>query len=127
MKVLLINGSPNEKGCTYTALAEVAASLNKEGIETEIFHGADASEENVAAAAEKVKEADGLVVGAPVYWASPAGECVLFMDKLAGKAGEYLAHKPAAAVTSATVGNRVHLGCAVQVFPLLPDAHCIGL
>ena len=101
MKVLLINGSPNEKGCTYTALAEVAASLNKEGIETEIFHGADASEENVAAAAEKVEEAGGLVVGAPVYWASPAGECVLFMDKLAGKAGEYLAHKPAAAVTSA--------------------------
>ena len=38
MKVLLVNGSPNEKGCTYTALSEVAGALNKNGIETEIFH-----------------------------------------------------------------------------------------
>ena len=38
MKVLLINGSPHEKGCTYTALNEVAAVLQDEGIETEIFH-----------------------------------------------------------------------------------------
>jgi multimeric flavodoxin WrbA len=38
MKVLLINGSPNAKGCTYTALSEVAASLNAEGVETEILH-----------------------------------------------------------------------------------------
>ena len=36
MKVVLINGSPHEKGCTYTALAEVAAALNKNGIDTEI-------------------------------------------------------------------------------------------
>ena len=38
MKVLLINGSPNEKGCTYTALTEVANVLEAEGIETEMFH-----------------------------------------------------------------------------------------
>ena len=38
MKVLLINGSPHPKGCSYTALEEVALTLNKEGIETEIFH-----------------------------------------------------------------------------------------
>lgn len=38
MKVLLINGSPKEKGCTYTALCEVAKTLNEENIETEIFH-----------------------------------------------------------------------------------------
>lgn len=37
MKVLLINGSPHEKGCTYTALCEVAKILETEGIETEIF------------------------------------------------------------------------------------------
>ena len=41
MKVLLINGSPKKAGCTFTALNEVAKSLNEEGIETEIFvHGA---------------------------------------------------------------------------------------
>ena len=38
MKVLLINGSPNARGCTYTALSEAAASLQKEGVETEILH-----------------------------------------------------------------------------------------
>ena len=38
MKVLLLNGSPNEKGCTFTALSEVAKTLNQEGIDTEFFH-----------------------------------------------------------------------------------------
>ena len=38
MKVLLVNGSPRARGCTYTALCEVAKTLNAEGIETEIFH-----------------------------------------------------------------------------------------
>ena len=38
MKVILVNGSPHEKGCTYTALSEVARVLNGEGIDTEIFH-----------------------------------------------------------------------------------------
>lgn len=37
MKVILVNGSPHEKGCTYTALAEVASTLEQEGIETDIF------------------------------------------------------------------------------------------
>ena len=37
MKVLLVNGSPHKEGCTYTALTEVEKSLNKEGIETDIF------------------------------------------------------------------------------------------
>ena len=37
MKVLLVNGSPHEKGCTYTALTEVCKTLNEEGIDTEIF------------------------------------------------------------------------------------------
>ena len=37
MKVLLVNGSPHKEGCTYTALTEVAKTLNEENIETEIF------------------------------------------------------------------------------------------
>ncbi len=36
-KILLINGSPNEKGCTYTALAEIAATLHEQGVETEMI------------------------------------------------------------------------------------------
>ena len=38
MKVLLVNGSPNKEGCTFTALTEVAGAIQKNGIETEIFH-----------------------------------------------------------------------------------------
>ena len=48
MKVLLMNGSPNEKGCTYTALSEVAKSLNSFGIDTEIYYvGEDVSKETL--------------------------------------------------------------------------------
>ena len=101
MKVLLVNGSPHREGCTYTALTEVANTLKKNGIEAEIFQAGDPSRENVTAAAEKMKEADALVVGSPVYWASPSGQIMEFMDKFASMAGKYMVHKPAAAVASA--------------------------
>ena len=98
--VLLLNGSRREKGCTYTALTEVAAALNSRGIGTEVIHAVP-TEDTVASVAEKLKEADGLVIGSPVYWASPSGEMVLFLDKLSAAGGAYLKHKPAAAVASA--------------------------
>lgn len=100
MKVLLLNGSRREKGCTYTALSTVAEALNADGIDTEIIHAVP-NKETVAAAAAKMKDADGLVVGSPVYWASPSGEIVSFMDQFSSAAGKYLAHKPAASVASA--------------------------
>ena len=49
MKVLLLNGSPRKEGCTYTALTEIAETLKKNGVETEIFQAGDPSPENVAA------------------------------------------------------------------------------
>lgn len=101
MKVLLLNGSPRKEGCTYTALSEVAAVLNENGIDTEIFQAGDPGRENVKAAAEKMKTADALVVGSPVYWASPSGQIIEFMDQFVSMAGKDLAHKPAAAVASA--------------------------
>lgn len=101
MKVLLLNGSPRKEGCTCTALCEVAGVLNANGIETEIFQAGDPSQENVKAAAQKLKESDGLVVGSPVYWASPSGQIIQFMDKLCSLAGKDLLFKPAAAVASA--------------------------
>ena len=92
MKVLLINGSPHEKGCTYTALCEVAGQLQKQGIETELLHigsgdvrGCAAcggcaqsghcvfNDDRVNEAIDKLSQADGLVIGAPVHYASPAG------------------------------------------------------
>ena len=106
MKVVLINGSRREKGCTYTALTEIAKELQNEGIETEIFHiGVKAvnGEMNqiVSEVAEAVKSADGLIVGSPVYYASPSGEVMAFLDRLFGVAKDDLMYKPAAAIASA--------------------------
>ena len=100
MKVILLNGSRREKGCTYTALSVVADTLKENGIDAEIVHALP-DDAIVDAVAEKMKTADGLVIGSPVYWASPSGEIISFMDKLAGKAGADLTHKVGATVTSA--------------------------
>lgn len=104
MNVILLNGSRREKGCTYTALSIVAAALKENGIDAEIIHAVP-NNETVAAAAEKIKHADGIVLGSPVYWASPSGEMLSFMDKLAGIAGASLLHKVGAVVTSARRGG----------------------
>ena len=106
MKVLLFNGSRREKGCTYTALSLVAKELEKAGIDTEIIYiGLNAVNGKLDAlvkeCAAKMKEADGLVIGSPVYYASPTGEIQVFLDRFAGAAGADLRHKPAAAVASA--------------------------
>ncbi|MBQ8941741.1 MAG: flavodoxin family protein [Firmicutes bacterium] len=106
MKVLLINGSRREKGCTYTALDIVAKTLNENGIDTEIlFVGKRAANGEIDAlvseAKELLKTADGLVVGSPVYYASPSGEVQMFLDRLFITAGSDLRLKPAAAVVSA--------------------------
>ena len=101
MKVLLLNGSPRKEGCTFTALSEIAATLDKNGIDTEIFQAGNPDTENVKAAAAKLKESDALIVGSPVYWASPSGQIIEFMDKLCSMAGKDMLHKPAAAIASA--------------------------
>ncbi len=101
MKVLLLNGSPRKEGCTFTALGEVARTLNEAGIETEIFQAGNPDKENVKAAVQKMKVADALVVGSPVYWASPSGQIIEFMDQFVSMAGNDLLYKPAAAVASA--------------------------
>ena len=119
MKVLLINGSPNEKGCTYTALSEVAATLNENGVETEIVCigkqpirgcigcGGCAGKRRcvfgddiVNSMIEKMEQADGLIIGSPVYFASPNGNLMSMLDRFF-YAGGCFAHKPAAAVASA--------------------------
>ena len=120
MKVLMLNGSPHEKGCTYTALMEVAGELEKAGIQTEIMHvGGDLvhgcmgcgacsklgrciySQDKVNEAVEKMKEAQGLIVGSPVHFASAGGAVTSFLYRFFYSGGAYAAHKPAAAVASA--------------------------
>lgn len=100
MKVLLINGSPNAKGCTYTALCEVAKTLEENGISTEIIQagnkevrgciGCNNCKQNgkcvfndiVNEVAPKFEEADGIVFGSPVYYAGLAGGLKSFLDRL---------------------------------------------
>ncbi len=100
-KVLLINGSPKANGCTFTALNEMAKIFDKEGIEAEIIHvgnkairgciGCKSCKQNgkcifdddiVNEVGKKFETADGLVVGSPVYYASPNGTIISFMDRL---------------------------------------------
>ena len=125
MKVVLINGSPNEKGCTYTALKEVADELQRQGVEAEIVHidkapvrgclgcggcrktGRCVFDDAVNTLAETLIQADGLVFGSPVFYAGISGQLKCFMDRLFYSRGAQLSGKPAAAVVSARRG-----GCA---------------
>ncbi|UTB32853.1 MAG: flavodoxin family protein [Methanobacterium sp. ERen5] len=123
MKVLLVNGSPHKKGCTYTALIEVANTLNEEGIDSEIFWigtkplaGCIAClkcaeiercsfDDCVNDFLEIVNDADGFIFGSPVHYAAAGGAITSFMDRvfysdlIGGRQSFYL--KPAAAVISA--------------------------
>lgn len=106
MKVILFNGSRNEKGCTYTALNLVAEELNNEQIETEIFfvgkRAINGDIDNlVKEAIEKIQTADGMVLGSPVYYASASGEMLAFLDRFYWQGEKFLRFKPAAAITSA--------------------------
>ena len=120
MKVILVNGSPHEKGCTFTALSEVASVLNKHKIETEIFwigndiqggciacgycreHGKCFRSDSVNAFVEKAKTADGFLFGSPIHFAAPAGGMLSFMIRafFSVLGSDVFAEKPAASVVS---------------------------
>lgn len=123
MKVILVNGSPHEKGCTYTALAEAAETLNKNGIETEIVWvgnkpvqgcigcmtcrktGSCFVSDGVNDFAEKAKTADGFIFGTPVHYAAASGSITSFMDRAFYSGGSALTGKPAAAIVSCRRGG----------------------
>ncbi len=123
MKVILVNGSPKEKGCTYTALCEAEKALNANGVETEIFWlGKDAVAGCIGCGAcfktgkcfrgdcvvdfvEKAKDADGFIFGSPVHYAAASGALTSFMDRAFYSGGQFLRGKPAAAVVSCRRGG----------------------
>lgn len=100
MKVLLINGSPHANGCTATALNEMVKIFEQEKIETEIIQAGSKAvrgciacekcrelghcvfDDLVNETAPKFMEADGLVIGSPVYYGSPNGTVLSFLDRL---------------------------------------------
>ncbi len=124
MKVLLVNGSPNKNGCTFTALNEIAKTLREEGIGAEIYHIGTSpitpcracractqlgkcvvDEDGVNKFLDLAHEFDGFVFGTPVHYASASGAIVPFLDRaffadaLSGRST--FAHKPATAIVSA--------------------------
>jgi multimeric flavodoxin WrbA len=124
MKVLLINGSPNKKGCTYTALCEVEKELNKNDIETEIFYigkkpirGCTAcakcvelekcvfNDDPVNVALDKAGKSDGFVFGSPVHYAGASGFITSFLDRCFFSGSYRFAYKPGAAIVSCRRGG----------------------
>jgi len=122
MKVLLVNGSSNMAGSTFTALSEVARILNDEGIDTEIFQLGSAPISDCTACGacgilkrnrcvikddcineliEKAEAADGFVFGTPVYYAHPSGRLLSALDRAFYAGGSVFAHKPGFAIAVA--------------------------
>ena len=127
MIVLLVNGSPHEKGCTFTALNEIAVTLRQEDVETEFFwigdsavpgcmdcgycrkNGACVYDDPVNRFLKIARQVDGFVFGSPVHFASTSGTITSFMDR-----AFYSSHcdghdcfylKPTTAVVSARRGG----------------------
>lgn len=117
MKVLLVNGSPHQKGSTYTALEEIEKELKAEGIETEHFWigakpisgcigcaqclkngGKCFMDDSVNIFLDKARKADGFIFGSPVHYAAISGALSSFMDRAFYGKGDLFRYKPAAGI-----------------------------
>lgn len=123
MKVILVNGSPHEKGCTYTALKELENTLNNQDIKSEIFWlgnkpisgclgcgsclktGKCFINDKVNEFLDKVKEADGFIFGTPVHFASASGMITSFMDRVFYGRSNLFKNKPSAGIVSCRRGG----------------------
>lgn len=123
MKVLLLNGSPREKGCTYTALTEAKKQFEALGVEAEIVWigktvaGCTAcgacrktgkcvfGDDGLNSLIERIEEFDGMIIGSPVYYASPSGQVLSFLDRLFYSTGRKLAGKVGASIVSCRRGG----------------------
>ncbi len=126
MKVLLLNGSPHEKGCVFTALNEVAKEIAAAGIGTKIFWignrpvrdciacggcskpgaaGCVFQDDVCTEFVEKMRSADGLIVGSPVYYAGPSGSLCSLLDRAFYSAKSVFSGKPAACIVNCRRGG----------------------
>lgn len=149
MKVLLLCGSPNKDGCTETALREVAGALEAEKVGTALVRipkdpvrgcvdcgactktqrCAFGRDDGVNAAIEQLIALDGLIIGSPVYYASPNGALLSFLDRMFFAASSAFAYKPGAAVVSARrAGTTASLDVLSKYFlisnmPIVPSQY----
>lgn len=104
MKVILVNGSPNARGCTFTGLSIIQEQLAKNGVDSEIFQVGNKpvrgcigcrvckqpgktgrcvfNDDMVNTVGEALKEADGIILGSAVHFASATGAATSFFDRL---------------------------------------------
>ena len=122
-KVLLINGSPNKNGCTFTALSEISETLKKHGIESDLLYlgrqpvagciacgsckknGVCVFDDLVNQTLAKLDTYDAVVAGSPVYYAGPSGQICAFLDRLFYASCGRMAGKLGAAVVSCRRGG----------------------
>ena len=123
MKILMINGSPHEFGCTHRALTELSQALAAESIESDIVylgtkpiggcmacgycrdHGVCVRKDIVNDVIATLDDYDGIVVGSPVYYSGPSGQICSFMDRLCYAGSAKLTGKLAASVVSCRRGG----------------------
>ena len=142
-KVLLINGSPNEFGCTYTALKEVAETLEQNGIGTEILYlgkspvqgciacgkcgdGKCVFNDKVNEVLGKIDEYEGIIIGSPVYYAGPAGQLCAFLDRLFYCSRGAFTGKLAAAVVSCRRGGASAAFDRLNKYFEISNMHTVG-
>lgn len=123
MKVLFLNGSPHRDGVGKRAIREMQDIFDAEGIECEVVEigslnvrgctaclacyklGKCAIDDEVNAVAEKLKEADALVVSSPIYYAAPNGTMISFLNRLFYSSRFDKTMKVGAAITTARRGG----------------------
>lgn len=143
-KILLINGSPNEKGCTYTALSELASQLEKHGVETELLYlgtmpvagctgcracgklGKCVIDDAVNDIGLRLGEFDGIVMGSPVYYGGPSGQLCAFLDRLFFAYGGHMAGKLAASVVSCRRGGSTAAFDRLNKYPAMNNMVIVG-
>ena len=144
MKVILVNGGPHKDGCTNRALEEVSKTLEKNGIETEIFWlgnkaisgclgcngcsktGKCVIDDKVNEFLDKASKADGFVFGSPVHFAAISGMLSSFMDRVFYGRGNLFANKVAAGVVSCRRGGATAAFDEVNKYFLMTNMIVIG-
>lgn len=146
MKVLLLNGSPNQHGCTHTALCEVARAIEESGIETEILWIGNQAvrgcigcggcarsgkrrcvfgDDLVNTALDKMRSCDGLVVGSPVHYAAAGGSITSFLDRMFYAAAARCAPKSAQPFAARAARARPPRSTSFpSISPSAGHAHC---
>ncbi|MGN0665769.1 MAG: flavodoxin family protein [Huintestinicola sp.] len=137
MKAVLLNGSPHTAGCTYTALNEVARGLRENGIEAEIINIGDRDipgckgcfacrktgrcicEDIVNQTAERIINAEGMIIGSPVYFSSPNAALIAYLDRLYAAYGDKLRFKPCGCIVSARRAGTTSALEVLNKYPLV--------